>query len=36
MVAEFFTPIGEGRELMRDQVYFGQILMLLETTGQGP
>ncbi len=30
LVAELFTPIGEGRQLMRDRLYFGQILMHLE------
>jgi len=30
LAAELFTPTGEGRELMRDRLYFGQLLMRLE------
>jgi Ca-activated chloride channel homolog len=30
LAAELFTPIGQGRQLMRDRIYFGQILMYLE------
>ncbi len=30
LVEELFTPIGEGRLLMRDRLYFGQILMYLK------
>lgn len=30
LVEELFTPMGEGRALMRDRLYLGQILMHLE------
>ncbi len=33
LVEELFTPIGEGRALMFEQLYFGQILMHLDRPG---